>query len=169
MHAAASERRYERAAALRRRRDRLAWLLERLEGMLRATHSSPRLVLARHPAKERFDAFWIVRGRVADWGPLPGPTELHNRTSAALERAAPGRPGVVPPEEVDEVRIVSTWIAANEPPTLELSEQPTASELAGWVESSSRDQGLGTRDSRPRPFRPPRTRSSSGSRRRTAS
>ena len=40
--------------------------------MLRATHAAPRLVLARHPVKERFDAFWLVRGRLVDWGPLPG-------------------------------------------------------------------------------------------------
>ena len=41
MRAAADERRYERAAALCRRRERLAWVLERLEGVLRATYSSP--------------------------------------------------------------------------------------------------------------------------------
>ena len=76
MAEASAERRYERAAALRRRRDRLAWVLERLEGVLRATHAAPRLVLARHPVKERFDAFWLVRGRLVDWGPLPGPSEL---------------------------------------------------------------------------------------------
>ena len=63
---------YERAAGLLRRRDRLAWVLDKLEGVLRATQAAPRLVLARHPVKERFDAFWILRGRVLDWGPLPG-------------------------------------------------------------------------------------------------
>ena len=72
MREAAAERRYERAAALLRRRERLAWVLERLEGVLRATHAAPRLVLARHPVKERCDAFWLVRGRLVDWGPLPG-------------------------------------------------------------------------------------------------
>ena len=83
---ASAEQRYERAAALLRRRGRLAWVLERLEGILRATHAAPRLMLARHPVKERFDAFWIVRGRLVDWGPLPGHTELLERTGAALAR-----------------------------------------------------------------------------------
>jgi DNA polymerase-3 subunit epsilon len=117
---AATERRYERAAALLRRRERLAWLLERLEGVLRATHTSPRLVLARHPVKERFDAFWIVRGRVADWGPLPGPSELAQRTEAALRLASDRRPQPLPATEVDELRIVSAWMAENEPAELAL-------------------------------------------------
>ena len=94
MREAAAGRRYERAAALLRRRERLAWVLERLEGVLRATHAAPRLVLARHPVKERFDAFWIVRGRLVDWGPLPGQSELVERTEAALARPPGAR--VVP-------------------------------------------------------------------------
>src|SRR5918997_319198 len=48
---ASQEHRYERAAALLRRRERLAWVLERLEGVLRATHAAPRLALARHPGQ----------------------------------------------------------------------------------------------------------------------
>ena len=60
-----------------------------------ATHAEPRLVLAKHPVKERFDAFWIVQGRLVDWGPLPGPAELAERTEAALSRSprAQGDPG----------------------------------------------------------------------------
>src|SRR5581483_6051285 len=58
MREAAAERRYERAEVLRRRRERLAGLLGRLGGVLHATHASSRLVLARHPAKPRPDAFW---------------------------------------------------------------------------------------------------------------
>jgi DNA polymerase-3 subunit epsilon len=117
---AAHERRYERAEALLRRRDRMAWLLERLEGLLRATHSAPRLVLARHPVKERFDAFWLVRGRVADWGPLPGPSELARRTEAALRKGGDSRPAPLPATEVDELRIVWGWLAEHEPPQLPL-------------------------------------------------
>src|SRR3954454_3309632 len=71
MQEAAAERRFERAEVLRRRRERLADLLGRLGGVLRATHSCSRLVLARHPVKPRLDAFWLVGGRVRDWGPLP--------------------------------------------------------------------------------------------------
>jgi DNA polymerase III subunit epsilon len=137
MRAAAAERRYERAAALRRRRDRLAWLLERLEGVLRATHSGPRLVLAPHPTKHRFDALWIVQGRVVDWGPLPGTSELLERTEAALSRLRPRGPAPVPAAEVDEVRIASTWIAANDPPRLPLDGLPGDEALVRFVDSAA--------------------------------
>jgi DNA polymerase-3 subunit epsilon len=49
MQAAAAERRYERAAWLRRRRDRIAVLVGALGGTLAATHARPQLVLAPHP------------------------------------------------------------------------------------------------------------------------
>ncbi len=127
MAEASAERRYERAAALRRRRDRLAWVLERLEGVLRATHAAPRLVLARHPVKERFDAFWLVRGRLVDWGPLPGASELAERTERALDHP-PGRT-VVPKDEVDEVRIVASWVAEHEPAELALDPAPRRAAL----------------------------------------
>jgi DNA polymerase-3 subunit epsilon len=123
MRDAADERRYERAAALLRRRERLAWVVERLDGVLRATHSAPRLILARHPVKDRYDAFWLVRGRLVDWGPLPGHGELVERTKAALAHP-PGRT-VVPVDEVDEIRIVASWIADNEPPELPLEPEPS--------------------------------------------
>jgi DNA polymerase III subunit epsilon len=119
---ASAEARYERAAALLRRRGRLAWVLERLDGVLRATHAAPRLVVARHPVKERFDAFWLVRGRLVDWGPLPGPSELLERTERALDHP-PGRT-VVPADEVDEVRIVAGWVADHDPPELALDPRP---------------------------------------------
>jgi DNA polymerase III subunit epsilon len=119
---ASAETRYERAAALLRRRGRLAWVLERLDGVLRATHAAPRLVVARHPVKERFDAFWLVRGRLVDWGPLPGPSELLERTERALDHP-PGRM-VVPADEVDEVRIVAGWVADHEPLELALDPRP---------------------------------------------
>jgi DNA polymerase-3 subunit epsilon len=128
---ASQERRYERAAALLRRRERLAWVLERLEGVLRATHSAPRLVLASHPVKDRHDAFWLVRGRLVDWGPLPGHSELVERTQVALARA-PGR-SVVPVDEVDEIRIVASWVADQEPPELPLDPPPSAPALMRFV------------------------------------
>jgi DNA polymerase-3 subunit epsilon len=68
---ASAERRYERAAWLQRRKIRLQALLDRLGGVLRATHTGARLVLAPHPeAAGRFDAIWIAGGRVVDWGPV---------------------------------------------------------------------------------------------------
>jgi hypothetical protein len=104
--------------------------------VLRATHSAPRLVLARHPVKERFDVFWVVQGRVVDWGPLPGASELAERTEAVLERVG-ARRAVVSPDEVDEVRIVSTWVAANEPPSLALGLESGAYAAEKWVQQVS--------------------------------
>ena len=133
LRAAVEARRYERAAVLHRRRERMAELIERLGGLLQATHAQTRLALARHPVKERWDAFWIVAGRVADWGPLPDGDELARRTEAALERRPhPSRRAPIPPEEVDEIRIVSSWIASHEPPQLELDSETDVTE---WVES----------------------------------
>jgi len=123
MQEAAAERRYERAEVLRRRRERLADLLSRLGGVLRATHACSRLVLARHPAKPRLDAFWLVAGRVRDWGPLPPVDQLEERTAAVLDGAHPGS-GAVPADEVDEVRIVSSWLAANDAYELPLDPAP---------------------------------------------
>ena len=89
MAAASRERRYERAAALLRRRERLEALLGRLDGVLRAVHADPRLVLARHPVQPRFDALWLVNGRVADWGPLPEqPTRWRGGAGGAGGRRA---------------------------------------------------------------------------------
>jgi hypothetical protein len=128
------DRRYESAAALLRRRERLAGLLERLGGVLRAVHADPRLVVARHPAKLRHDAFWIVAGRVADWGTLPGTEEVRRRAEAALAAAAPsGRPAHVPAEEVDEVRIVAAWAAEHEPPQLPLEAALDQGRLTRWL------------------------------------
>ena len=96
MRGAAAEQNFERAAWLRRRRERLAWLLERLGGVLAATHARPRLVLAEHPSGGRCDAFWLDGGRVVDWGP---PGDL---------------------DEVIEARIVATWLDAHDAPALDL-------------------------------------------------
>ena len=131
MREASAGQRFERAAALLRRKERLAWVVDRLEGMLRATHAEPRLVLAQHPVKERFDAFWIVLGRLVDWGPLPGASELAARTEAALARP-PGR-AVIPADEIDEIRIVASWVAENEPRTLPLDPPPSMDELLAFT------------------------------------
>ena len=95
---ASAERRYERAAWLQRRRARLEALLERLGGVLRATHTGARLVLAPHPeAAGRFDAIWIAGGRVVDWGPAresPPPSRRRpGRAGGALRARLPARAG----------------------------------------------------------------------------
>jgi DNA polymerase-3 subunit epsilon len=153
MRAAAAERRYERAAWLRRRLRRLEAVLGRLGGVLQATHAQPRLVLAGHPTEARFDAFWLVGGRVADWGAVArddrgvdrGGVDLDARdalaalaarTEAALSRLG-GHRGVgthVPPDEVDEVRIVGNWLASHpETPTLVLDPAPDRRALEKFV------------------------------------
>ena len=116
MREASREQRYERAAWLRRRHGRLSFLIDKLGPFLRAAHAHPRLVIADA------DAFWLVGGRVVDWGPVGDVDSLVDRTRAALARRA--EPWV-PPEEVDEIRIVSTWLAAHEPPALALTTMPT--------------------------------------------
>jgi DNA polymerase-3 subunit epsilon len=119
MRAAAAAERFERAGWLRRRRARLAVLLERLGGAMSATHARPRLVLAAHPEQARFDALWLVGGRVADWAPLTSAEDAWARTEQAL-RGGDGRGATasVTPEEVQELRIATTWLASH--PSLEL-------------------------------------------------
>ena len=117
IRAASAERAYERAAWLQRRRRRLESLMSRLGGALRAAHAGARLVTAPHPSDpQRADTFWIVGGRVVDWGPRPAPGELEARTAAALRDApAPGGlGGWLPAEELVESRIVGAWIAGHE-------------------------------------------------------
>jgi DNA polymerase III subunit epsilon len=135
MREASDAQRFERAATLLRRKERLAWVVDRLEGMLRATHAEPRLVVAQHPVKERFDAFWIVQGRLVDWGPLSGPTELAERTEAAVARP-PGRTAI-PAGEIDEIRIVASWVAEHEPPVLALDPLPDPDELLAFTSSTA--------------------------------
>jgi DNA polymerase-3 subunit epsilon len=136
MRAAAAARRYERAAWLRRRARRLESLVGRLGGVLRATHAGSRLVLAPHPATPgRRDAFWIVGGRVADWGPLPGdPAEVVARTDVALRGAPrPGMGGWLPADELAETRIVGSWLAGHEEArSLELDPRPDDAALTAF-------------------------------------
>ena len=131
---ASAARRYERAAALVRRRERLEDVIARLGGVLRAVHAAPRLVLAAHPTGERWDALWIVGGRVADWGELPGPVELMERTEAVLSAPPPAG---VRPDDVDEVRIVAAWVAEHEPVALDLDPAPTPAGLDRFVKTAT--------------------------------
>ena len=133
MREAAAERRYERAEVLRRRRERLAEVLGRLERRA-ARHAraargwcSP----AIRPSRG-FDAFWIVGGRVRDWGPLRRWTSWRSARRRCSRARRPGA-GAVPVEEVDEVRIVSSWLAANEAHELPLDPAPGRSALSELV------------------------------------
>jgi len=135
MREASRRQAYERAATLRRRRDRLAAILDRLGGDARATHARPRLVLAPHPAAgDRGDLFWVVGGRVAEWGPLPGREELVRRTALALATRPATGPACVPPDAVHELRIVATWLQAHpDTPVLELDPFPGEAALISFA------------------------------------
>jgi DNA polymerase-3 subunit epsilon len=121
MRAAAEQQHYERAAWLRRRLRRLGVILERMGGALEATHARAKLVLAAHPVdRDRQDAFWLVGGRLVDWGPLPtsasdGTDALEERTRLALRRGGyAGELGAhVPPDEIDELRIIATYLSSH--------------------------------------------------------
>ena len=153
MRAAAAERQYERAEWLNRRLGRLRTLLSRLDGVLAATHARPRLVLAPHPSKPEWDAFWLAGGRVADWGELPSASaELAERTAAAARAARSGeRTAFVPAEAVDEMRIVGGWLAANpDAPWLPLAPPPSVSELSAFVEGAKNGSREGAGSGRSR-------------------
>jgi len=134
MRAAAAEERFERAAWLRRRRERIAALVRALDGSLQATHTRPRLVLAPHPRDaRRCDAFWLAEGRVVDWGP-PGEFdgELLERTRRAVARRAETT-AYMPAAEIAEARIVQTWLASHEAPALDLDPLPRPAVLQAFV------------------------------------
>jgi DNA polymerase-3 subunit epsilon len=134
MRAAAAEERFERAAWLRRRRERIAALVRALDGTLRATHTCPRLVLAPHPRDvRRCDAFWLAEGRVMDWGPpAEFDDDLYERTRQAVARRTETT-AYLPAAEIAEARIVQTWLAGHEAPALELDPLPAPAALRAFV------------------------------------
>lgn len=117
MRRASSELQFERAGWLRRRRARLAVLLDRLGGTPSATHAHARLVLASHPEAARFDALWLVGGRIASWAPLTPDLDTWDHTQRALSGAGYATPTLTP-DEAAQVRIATTWLASH--PSLEL-------------------------------------------------
>jgi DNA polymerase III subunit epsilon len=157
MRAAAAQERFERAESLRRRAGRLRIILDRLGGVLEATHARPRVVLAPHPSRGEPEVFWLVGGRLVDFGPLGEPgaegavESLVARTEAALRRV--GRVGEVgahvPPNEVDEVRILGTWLASHpDTPQLVLRPAPDRDALTEVLERAraARSGGEGELD-----------------------
>ncbi|WP_354701474.1 Putative bifunctional exonuclease/endonuclease protein [Paraconexibacter sp. AEG42_29] len=130
--AAAAEEAYERAGWLRRRRERLAVLLERLGRSVAATHATPRVVLAPSLPAGSADAVWTVAGRIVRWEAIGSLAELTAGTDAVLAAAGHVRPGVPQHLTADDVargRIVSTWCAAQDPPALDLHPAPTRAAL----------------------------------------
>ena len=130
MARAAAERRYERAAVMRDRRERIAQLLERLGGLVRAVHAGSRAILARHPVKAEWDLFWVAGGRVVEWGPLAEQIASADATAGRLA-GADATPPVVAPDQVHEVRIVSSWLAGDEAWECELA---PGTDVRAWIE-----------------------------------
>jgi hypothetical protein len=86
------------------------------------------------------DLLWIVGGRVVDWGPADPrePDDVLRRTEAALRtRPEP----YVPADEVHEMRIVSTWLAAHEPPVLDLGRRPDDAALLAFAGAGAAGAG----------------------------
>lgn len=135
MRAAAAAQRYEQAASLRRRAQRLGTILSRLGGVLEATHARPRLIRAPHPSAPRGEAFWVAGGRLVDYGAITE-EDLVQRTERAIGRA--GRVGElgahVPPDEIDEVRLIGSWLASHpDAPQLSLRPAPSPDELREFL------------------------------------
>ena len=84
---------------------------------LRAAHAGARLVLAPHPESPSAPTrSGSSAAAIADWGPLP-PTRTRSpaRTEVALAAApAAGLGGWLPADELDEARIVGSWLAGHE-------------------------------------------------------
>ncbi len=131
---ASAARRYERAAWLTRRRERLVVLLERA-GRGVGDADRPRLVLDETPEGGAFEAFWLIRGGVADWGALPDDLdEIAERTAAALRS-----PGPADGDALDEARLVSAWAASNQALELELEGGVTRARLARFLRGAGVD------------------------------
>jgi hypothetical protein len=102
--------------------------------MLEATHARPRLLIDSHPTAPRHDCFWVVGGRIVDWGPVGDGAELRARTQAALRHGRrQGELGAhVPPGEIDELRLVASYVASHpDLRQLELSPAPGDALMAG--------------------------------------
>lgn len=134
MRRAAADERYERAAWLRRRHRRLGELLTALGENLAAAHVRPKLLLARHPGGDGWDAFWLVDGRLADHGPLDDVWDGVVRTERALGRAcAHGQVPHLGPRDVVTQRLVSTWVQGRILPTMELHPAPARRRVAAFL------------------------------------
>jgi DNA polymerase-3 subunit epsilon len=131
MLAASAEQSYERAGWLRRRRERLAVLLARLGTAVQAVHARPAVILAPSLPTGEADAVWMVGGRVVRRAAIGSLEELRAGTdkvvAAGVRRTGPQHLTI---DDVAVARIVSTWCAAQDPPTLALDPPPSPTALA---------------------------------------
>ncbi|CAB4862416.1 unannotated protein [freshwater metagenome] len=126
---AVAEAQFERAIWLTRRRERLAVLLGRVGPGLARASERPELLLVDGPDGDAWEVFWLVGGRVADWGALPSLDELQARTAAALR--GPKEP--LRSVEIATARTAAAWVAANEPYALALDPTPSRTRLERFV------------------------------------
>jgi hypothetical protein len=99
-------------------------------------------VLAEHPQGGRSDAFWLVGGRVVDWGPLGDIDEVAERTARALRGGdGTGATASLAPDEVDEARIVATWLDGHDAAVLDLHGGADRDALARFVGAPVRADG----------------------------
>lgn len=132
VQAASAAQAFERAAWLRRRRERLAVLLERLGRTVQAVHARPELIVAPSLPVGHADAVWFVGGRVVRRAVVGSLAELQEGTAAVLARGVHASgPQHLTSDDVAVARIVATWCAAQDPPTLALDPPPTGQALAG--------------------------------------
>jgi DNA polymerase-3 subunit epsilon len=129
--AAAEARAFERAAWLRRRRERLAVLLERLGRAVHAAHARPELIVAPSLPTGQADAVWTVGGRIVRRAAVGSLAELQEGTDQVLAAGARVRgPQHLTREDVAQSRIVATWCVAQDPPRLALDPPPSKAALA---------------------------------------
>ncbi|MDQ3675549.1 MAG: hypothetical protein M3401_01915, partial [Actinomycetota bacterium] len=86
-----------------------------------------------------YDAFWLVGGRVADWGALEEAGDVTGRTFAALRGGdVRGAAAQLPADAVAEARIVQTWLAGRlDVPALELDPAPGTERIERFVEGAA--------------------------------
>ena len=130
MERASAEQKYERAAVLRDRRERIAELLSRLGGLVRAVHSGRARCAGETPGQARMGPL-LDRGRPRGRMGRAKRPAARPREEAERLASSPANPPVVAPDEVHEVRIVSSWLAGDEAWECELE---PGTDVAGWVE-----------------------------------
>lgn len=134
MREAVAAQAFERAAWLRRRRQRMRVLLERLGGVLEAVHARPRLVLAPHPRDPgRGDLLWLAGGRLAGRGTLGDPDVAERTAQVVRAHGRAGPTAHLAPDDVVQQRLIATWLASHRVPVLDLSGNPSAARIAAFL------------------------------------
>jgi hypothetical protein len=85
-----------------------------------------------------------VGGRIADWGPLGDVDDVVARTAQALRSGdGTGPTATLRPAEVDEARIVATWLDGHAAPSLDLGRPPDRAALERFLTGAGAGGGVG--------------------------